>query len=279
MKKKGLTIFTITMLIFTLTITGCKKKEETKEQVKISIQGSTTVLPIMQKIAEVYMQKHSDVKIDVSGGGSGVGITAFIDGTTDIAMSSRKMKPVEIQRAKNKNIYVKEIEIAKDGIAVIVHPSNTISGLSIVELHDIYTGKIKSWKDVGGKNKPIVVVSRDTASGTYEVFDEKVLKNDKVRVDALMQASNAAVKGAVAGAEDSIGYIGISYISSDVKPIKVEGVEITKETAISGAYPISRPLYIYIKEDAQKLINDLIDFILCDEGQRIVEEVGFLPLK
>jgi phosphate transport system substrate-binding protein len=278
MIRKTILLIIVSMLILTMALYGCKKKEG-KEEVSISIQGSTTILPIMQKMAEVYMQKHPEAKLDVSGGGSGVGITAFLDGTTDIAMSSRKIKPEEVQKAKDKGIPIKEIEIARDGIAVIVHPSNPISGLTLEQLHDIYTGKAKTWKEFGGNGKPIVVVSRDTASGTYEVFDEKVLKNDRVKPDALMQASNVAVKGAVAGAEDSIGYIGLGYITSDVKPIKVNNIEVTKETVLSGEYPIARPLYLYIKEDSSQGIKNLIDFILSPEGQKIVEDVGFIPIK
>ncbi|MGQ9707242.1 MAG: PstS family phosphate ABC transporter substrate-binding protein [bacterium] len=277
--KTNLTLLTVISLTILIAFFGCKKKGVEQEQVSISIQGSTTVLPIMQRIAEVYMQKHPDIKIDVSGGGSGVGITAFIDGTIDIAMSSRKMKPEEVQNAKKKNINVKEVEIARDGIAVIVHPSNTITNITLAQLHDIYIGKTTNWKALGGNDKPIVVISRDTASGTYEIFNERVLMKDKVRSDSLMQASNSAVKGAVSGSEDAIGYIGFGYISDDVKAIKVENIEISKETVLSGTYPISRQLYIYLRDNSPKPIIDLVDFIIGPEGQKIVEEVGFIPIK
>ena len=276
MKLRVYNLITISVLIVLTTIYGCKKKDTTE----ISIQGSTTVLPIVQRVAEVYMSKNPDVSLSVSGGGSGVGITALLDGTTDIAMASRQMKDKEKATANKKGMKIKEVEIAMDGIAVIVHPSNSISEMTIDDIKSIYMeGGVSNWSKFGGEDKDIVVVSRDTASGTFEVFEKKVLGGEKVRADALLQASNVAVKNAVAGSEGAIGYMGIGYLGDEVKALLVNGVEPTEANVLSGEYPIARKLYLYIRGDASDDINAFVNFVLSDDGQRIVREVGYIPLK
>lgn len=276
MKLGVYNLITISVLIVLTTIYGCNKKDTTE----ISIQGSTTVLPIVQRVAEVYMSKNPDVSLSVSGGGSGVGITALLDGTTDIAMASRQMKDKEKATANKKGMKIKEVEIAMDGIAVIVHPSNSISEMTIDDIKSIYMeGGVSNWSKFGGEDKDIVVVSRDTASGTFEVFEKKVLGGEKVRADALLQASNVAVKNAVAGSEGAIGYMGIGYLGDEVKALLVNGVEPTEANVLSGEYPIARKLYLYIRGDASDDINTFVNFVLSDDGQRIVREVGYIPLK
>ena len=276
MKLRVYNLITISVLIVLTTIYGCKKKDTTE----ISIQGSTTVLPIVQRVAEVYMSKNPDVSLSVSGGGSGVGITALLDGTTDIAMASRQMKDKEKATANKKGMKIKEVEIAMDGIAVIVHPSNSISEMTIDDIKSIYMeGGVSNWSKFGGEDKDIVVVSRDTASGTFEVFEKKVLGGEKVRADALLQASNVAVKNAVAGSEGAIGYMGIGYLGDEVKALLVNGVEPTEANVLSGEYPVARKLYLYIRGDAPDDINAFVNFVLSEDGQRIVREVGYIPLK
>ncbi|RLC40341.1 MAG: phosphate ABC transporter substrate-binding protein [Candidatus Coatesbacteria bacterium] len=276
MKLRVYNLITISALIVLTTIYGCKKKDTTE----ISIQGSTTVLPIVQRVAEVYMSKNPDVSLSVSGGGSGVGITALLDGTTDIAMASRQMKDKEKATANKKGMKIKEVEIAMDGIAVIVHPSNSISEMTIDDIKSIYMeGGVSNWSKFGGEDKDIVVVSRDTASGTFEVFEKKVLGGEKVRADALLQASNVAVKNAVAGSEGAIGYMGIGYLGDEVKALLVNGVEPTEANVLSGEYPVARKLYLYIRGDAPDDINAFVNFVLSEDGQRIVREVGYIPLK
>ncbi|MGD9506268.1 MAG: PstS family phosphate ABC transporter substrate-binding protein, partial [Syntrophobacteraceae bacterium] len=163
------------------------------ESTSIRMDGSTTVLPIAQKVAEAYMKEHPDVTITVSGGGSGNGIKAIIDGTTDIADSSRFIKDQEVADAVAKGTYPVPFAIAYDCIVPIVHPSNTVKDLTVDQLKGIYTGAITNWKEVGGPDMEIVVISRDTSSGTYEVWEEKVLKKERVAASALLQASNGAV--------------------------------------------------------------------------------------
>lgn len=265
-------IFMILILSLITTLAYTENKE-------IVIQGSTTVLPIAQKCAEVFMQKHPEANISVRGGGSGTGIAALIEGICDIADSSRPIKEEEIKKAKENNINPVAHIIAKDGIAVIVHPTNPISKLTIDQVRDIYTGKISNWKQLGGKDQKIVVVSRDVASGTYECFNEIVLKKQRVRPDALLQASNMAVASTVKRTKGSIGYIGLGYINPSVKVLNINGVEATFDTVMKGIYPISRPLFMYTNGKPEGLVKEFIEFVLGPEGQKIVEKEGFVPIK
>ncbi len=246
---------------------------------KLVIQGSTTVLPIAQKAAEIFMKKNPHVNITVRGGGSGIGITSLLDGTCDIANSSRAVKITEIQKAQAKGLDLKPHVIAKDGIAVIVHPGNRVSGLNRKQIADIYTGKINSWSQVGGENIKIVVVSRDSASGTFEAFGELALGGAKVRPDALLQASNQAVASVVARTPGAIGYVGLGYLSDAVKAITVDGVEVTQANVLSGKYPLSRPLFMYTSGTPSGDVKNFLDFVMGIEGQKIVREEGFIPLK
>lgn len=279
--RKLIAALLILAVIFTVgSIMSCKKAEEKKGETKeITIVGSTTVLPVMQKAVEIYAQNNPDMKITLSGGGSGVGITSLLDGSCDIAMSSRPIKDEEKKQAEEKGLKLKEVEIGKDGITIVVHPSNIVPGMTKDQLRDIYTGKIKNWKEVGGPDLEIVVVSRDTSSGTFEEFNNKILNKEKMVDSALMQASNAAVRSAVAGAEGAIGYLGLGFVDSSVKPIKLDAIEASEETVRSLKYPLSRSLYLYLREDAAKPILGFVDFILSPEGQKLVKEEGYLPLK
>jgi len=255
-----------------------------KEENRLSIQGSTTVLPLAQPAAEEYMDLADmgllpEADITVRGGGSGVGIAALLDGTIDIANASRPIKPKEIEKAKAKGIEPFATVIAKDGIAVIIHPSNPVKGLSIDDLRAIYTGQISRWNEIGGETKPVVIISRDTASGTFETFKELALKGEKVRDDALMLASNQAVATTVAKTPGAIGYVGLGYLSDKVKVLEIDGVEPSEKTVVSGEYKLSRPLFMYTNGKPKGLAKKFIDFVLSLAGQRIVEDLGFVPLR
>jgi phosphate transport system substrate-binding protein len=245
----------------------------------IVIKGSTTVLPIAQKVAEAYMKENPDANISISGGGSGNGIKAIIDGTTDIADSSRFIKDKEVALAVEKNVYPVPFAVAYDCIVPIVHPGNKVANLTLDQLKGIYKGEIKNWKDVGGPDLKIVVVSRDTSSGTYEVWEEKVMKKERVYPGALLQASNGAVAQAVAKNRNAIGYIGLGYVNDAVKPLSADSIEGSAETTLNGTYPISRPLYMFTnkwpKEDVAKFLNYVTH---PNKGQKMVEEIGFVPL-
>lgn len=245
----------------------------------LRIDGSTTVLPIAQKAAEVYMKKHTDVKIYVSGSGSGTGIKSLIDGTTHIATSSREAKEKEIATAKEKGIILTPHKIALDGIVPIVHPTMKIDNLTLEQLRNIYNGNIKTWKELGGPDRPISVVSRDTSSGTYEVWEEKVLKGDKVRPDALLVASNGQAVQTVAKNKYSIGYIGIGYVDKSIKVLKVDGKTATYDSIRKAVWPISRPLFMYTNGQPTGEIEKFIKFMLSKEGQKIVNDVKYVSIK
>ncbi|RKX70791.1 phosphate ABC transporter substrate-binding protein [candidate division WOR-3 bacterium] len=266
---KGILGLTIILTLAWLPTTGAD----------LTLTGSTTVFPIIQAAAEEFMAKHPEVDITVRGGGSGVGIAALIDGICDIAMASRPMKTKEIKRARADGINPCETVIARDGLVIVVHPANPITSISTETLREIYTGKINSWKDVGGEGGTIVVISRDVASGTFEVFKKMVLKGKRVRADALMLASNKAVAQTVAQTPGAIGYIGLGYLSPHLKALKVDGVMPDAETISSGKYRLARPLFLYTNGKPRGLAKRFIDFILSPSGQKIVKETGYLPVR
>ncbi|QPM66858.1 phosphate ABC transporter substrate-binding protein [Atribacter laminatus] len=247
---------------------------------KLNVSGSTTVLPIMQIIAEEFMNQNPEVDITVSGGGSGVGIAALIDKIANVAMSSRKIKAEELDKAVAKGLSVQEFEIAKDAITVIVSPANTMMNqIDSHTLKQIYTGAITNWKDLNGEDKPIVVISRDTNSGTFEVFNEHILKKDQLAPTVLMLASNRAILDEVGNNPEAIGYVGLGYVTDQVKGLLLDGVEPTKENALNGSYSISRGLYLYTPDIPQGVTKDFIDYFFSEEGQTIVEEEGFIRIK
>ncbi len=245
----------------------------------IVIKGSTTVLPIAQKVAEAYMKEHPDVRISISGGGSGNGIKALIDGTTDIGDSSRFIKSNEVALAVKNGAYPVPFAVAYDCIVPVVHPSNSLINLTMAQLKAIYKGEIKNYKEVGGPDRKIVVISRDTSSGTYEVWENKVMKKERVYPGALLQASNGAVAEAVSKNKNAIGYIGLGYVNKNVKPLMVNRIIGSEATTLNGTYPISRPLYMFTrgwpKGDIVKFINYVIH---PDKGQKNVAAAGFVPL-
>jgi phosphate transport system substrate-binding protein len=245
----------------------------------LRIDGSTTVLPIAQKAAEVFMKKHADTRVFVSGSGSGTGIKALVDGTTDIATSSREAKEKEFASAKGKGVSLTGHKVALDGIVPVVHPSMKLDNVSMEQLRDIYNGKIKSWKELGGPDRPISVVSRDTSSGTYEVWEEKVLKGDKVRADALLVASNGQAVQTVAQNRFAIGYIGIGYVDKSIKVLSVNGKTASPASVRDNSWPIARPLFMYTNGKPAGTIAKFIDFVLSADGQKIVNEVKYVSIK
>jgi phosphate transport system substrate-binding protein len=245
---------------------------------KLTIQGSTTVLPIAQAAAEAYMDNNPDADITVRGGGSGTGIAALIDGATDIADASRPMKDKEVKTAREKGVSPVAHIVARDGIAVVVHPDNPIDAITIESIKAIYTGEISRWDDMGGKGS-IVVVSRDAASGTFEAFNELALHKAKLTDEALMLASNLEIARTVAQTPGAIGYIGLGYLTDNVKALTVEGIMPSEKTVNDDSYPLARPLFMYTNGDPKGLAKGLIDFIMSGPGQEIVKEAGFVPVK
>ena len=270
------TIIALSVAAFAAAFFGCSKSNEKS---RVVIKGSTTVLPITQKAAEAFREVDKSISITIEGSGSGNGIKAILDGTCDIANSSRAMKDKELKAADEKGLKIKEYTVALDMIVPVVHPSNTVKNLTLDQLKAIYDGSISNWKQVGGKDESIVIISRDTSSGTYEVWSELALKKADVRKDALLQASNGAVVSAVAGNPKAIGYVGYGYLTDTIKPLNVNGVEGNVDNGKSGKFPISRGLYKYVNENKfSPEAKKFMDYVMGPEGQKIVKEAGFIPV-
>ncbi|MDD3043445.1 MAG: PstS family phosphate ABC transporter substrate-binding protein [Methanosarcinaceae archaeon] len=249
----------------------------------ISVKGSDTVLPVAQYEAEQFMASYKNRDIAVTGGGSGVGIAALIDGEIDIAAASRNMKDAEFENAEAKGITPLKHVIAWDGISVVVNQENPVSELSFDQLRRIYNGSFSNWQEVGGEDRPIAVISRDSSSGTYEYFKETVLLGDEYRPDALTQPTTGAIVGEISLNPNAIGYIGVAYLDESLKALSVDGGEGFRypdsENIISGQYPLARPLFFYTDGEPSGLTKEFIDFVLSAEGQELVQEVGYFPVK
>ena len=282
MVKKGLVVFII--LMFSVSAFAGQKKNS------IQIKGSDTMVNLGQAWAEKYMEKNPGDFVAVTGGGSGTGLSSLLSGTCDIAMSSRNIKEKEITLAKQKGIEPFEIKVALDGLAVVINPANSIDKLTLYQLASIFTGGVTNWKELGGKDKKIVVLSREVNSGTHVYFKEHVLrKNDpnskeEFSPGALMLSSSQAIADEVAGNSSAIGYYGMGYISKKQKPVaiakdeKSEYVESTIENVLNGKYPISRPLLLYTNGEPQGMVKKFTDFVLSKEGQDIVLATDFVPI-
>lgn len=244
----------------------------------IVIKGSTTVLPVAQGTLEAYMKANPGVQMSLSGGGSGEGIKALIDKTTDIATSSREIKKEEIALAEKKGVKPVAHVVAVDAIIPVVNPKNKVNNLSIDQLSQIYQGKITNWKEVGGEDLKIVVISRDSSSGTFESWDHFVMKKAKVTPRAQMLASNGALVTAVAKNRYAIAYLGIGYVNKSVKPLQVNGITASIQTAMSKEYPFSRELYMYTNGEPEGQMAKYIAFVKSADGQKIVAKEGFVPL-
>ncbi|MBI9086987.1 MAG: phosphate ABC transporter substrate-binding protein [Desulfobacterales bacterium] len=246
---------------------------------RLVIKGSTTVLPIAQKAVEAYMKENPEVKISLSGGGSSNGIKALLDGSTDIASASRFIKDKEVKMAGEKGVYPVPFAVAYDSIIPVVNPGNPMTEITTAQLKDIYTGKVTNFNQFGGPDLKIVVNSRDTSSGTYETWEGKVMAKERVTPRAQVMASNGAVVQAVSNNKYAIGYIGIGYVNSSVKPLKVNGIEGSEKTTLDGSYPISRPLFMFTNGWPKGDTLDFINFVLSPKkGQNFVAESGYVRL-
>lgn len=275
MKKKILAgVMAAVMLIGAVALTGCGSETDANSVV---IAGSTSVQPLSETMAQVYMENNPDVTIEVQGGGSGQGIKSIQEGIADIGSLSREVK--EDEAASVADEYV----IAKDGVAVVVNTDVTVDNLTIEQIKGIYTGEIKNWSEVGGDDKDIVVVSREEGSGTRGAFTEitGVAEDDvdNTTTDALIQSSTGAVKETVSTTPASIGYVSLGALDDAVKAVKVEDVEATVDNVLSGEYKIQRPFVYVVNDQMTDAAKAFIDFALSDEGQVIVEENGFIPVK
>lgn len=255
----------------------------------IENKGSDTLVNLALAWAEAYGKLHPEVRISVTGGGSGTGIAAMINGTVDIANASREMKPEEIAAARANGFSPVEFVVARDAIAVVVHPSNPVSALTLRQISDIYTGKITNWKELGGEDRPIVLLSRESNSGTYVYFLENVVRlgDSKSKLlfssETLLMPSSQGISTEVRQNPNAIGYDGLGYVTADQKVLAVARdaggpyVRPAVATVNAGTYPISRPLYMYTPHEPAGQVKAYLDWIL-SEGQPLITELGFVPL-
>ena len=281
--------FVVASLLLAMTILTnvCYAKDAHSIQVK----GSDTMVNLVQAWAEDFMCKNPEIFVAVTGGGSGTGFSALIGNGCDIAMTSRTIKAKEIELAGQKGIHPKEYRVALDGLAVVVNQKNPVSQLTLDQLADIFTGRVKNWKAVGGSDAKIVVLSREVNSGTHVYFKEHVLRKgdaaskEEYSPDALLLPSSQAIADEVLQNPDAIGYYGMGYIGKDHKALSIAKdktagfVYPTVDAVVSGSYPISRPLFLYTDEKEKPETKQFIEYILSDKGQEMVSKLDFVPLK
>jgi len=245
----------------------------------IVVDGSTTVGPIAKALRDYFREVHPEVTVTVGESGSGIGATALINGTCDVADMSRFMKDTEFRAAVEKKVLPVAHAIAMDGIAVVVHPSNPVERLTLAQLRDIYSGKIKNWHDVGGPDLEMVKVSRDTNSGTYETFESLVMAGTALASDTEHVGSNGQARTRVTTTPAAIGYVGLGFVKG-LKALAIDGVRPTKQTVATGEYPISRPLFMFTNGYPKPgtALHAFVTAYLTREGQAIVESVGFVPV-
>ena len=272
-----------TLLIAVITASllgsGCidNKDAGTQEHaMKLQVAGSTTVLPIAEECARVFMENNPGSKIYVSGGGSSHGVKAVADGTINIGDASRDMKDSE--RASYPDLVTHAI--AKDGVAIVVHPESPVNGLTMQELRSIYTGEITNWLDLGGEDAEIMVVSREEGSGTRDCFEQAVLAPTKEEITdhAIIQDSNGKTRTTVAGNKHAIGFLSLGYVNSDIRAVSLDGTDPTIGNIRSGDYAISRTLWMITDGAPDADEQTFIDFVLSEDGQGIVSEVHFIPV-
>jgi len=237
---------------------------------RIEIAGSTSVQPVAEKLAAEYMKKHPDVKINVQGGGSGLGIRTAQQGIVNIGTSSKALKPEEKDD-------LKEYVIGKDGIVIAVNKENPIEDLTKEQLKDIFSGKIRNWKEIGGPDAEIHVVVREEGSGTRSSFQSLVMGDAKIRSDAIVQGSTESVKQTVKQDPYAIGFVSMSHMSDDVKAIKVDGVEPSEKTVADGSYPLVVPFVFLTKGEPTGVVKDFIKWVFSPEGQNIIRSEKVVP--
>lgn len=276
-------------VMLSVVVTAGGVSAEPKGSLKIA--GSTTVLPLSQIWAESFMMKYPQARISVSGGGSGTGISMLMNGTCNVANASRAATKKEIDTARSRNSKLVETKLAKDGLAIVVNSSNNVKNLTMAQLQGIYSGKIDNWKEVGGDSgRGIVAVGRDTSSGTYGFFQEAVLKGGSYLKGMLSMPSNAAIVQAVSQSKDAIGYVGIAYAEKAAEQGKVDVLSIsrkkgqrgqrpTRQAIDNNTYPLFRYLYVYTLGAPKGLAGDFLKYATSSEGQKLVRQSGYEPLK
>ena len=281
--KKNITLV-VSLLIIAALVSACggtstpgaPVTDPTTDNSTISVSGSTTVQPLAEKLSEAFMTENTGIRIDVQGGGSSVGVKAAGQGTSDIGMASREIKESESAEFPKLNVVV----IARDGIAIVANADVTVSDLTVEQVRDIFSGKITNWKDLGGEDENIIVVSREEGSGTRGAFEELVMGKDAlITASAILQPSNGSIRTTVSTTPYSIGYMSFGYLDDTIKAISIGGIAPTEPNAADGSYPIVRPLNMLTNGEPTGAVKAFLDFILSDAGQKLVVEDGYIPVK
>ncbi len=282
------------LILFCLLCAGCASQAESSSDSSSSLyienKGSDTIVNLALAWAEAYQTVNPDVRISVTGGGSGTGLASLVNGTVDIANASRQIKDEEAEAVRATGVDPVEFVIARDAIAIIVNPENPVNELTLQQISDIYSGKINNWLEVGGEDRPIVRLSRETNSGTHVYFLETVLRlGDKesttlFSMDTLLLPSSEVISAEVRENPNAIGYDGLGYVTADLKVIAVAADETTPyilpsaATVTSGEYPIARDLYMYTAGEPTGHVKEYLAWLFTDAAQAIVEELGFVPI-
>jgi len=271
------------MAVISLGCSGSEKKSETQNQ--LLIKGSDTMVHLGSSWAEAFMNMHKDIEVSITGGGSGTGIAALLNGTTDICMASREIKDKEMKMAAEKNISPREFVVARDGIAVVVNPANPLNEATVEQIGKIYTGQYTNWNQLGGPDQDIIILSRESSSGTYVFFQEHVLGKKDYTPNARLMPATASIIQTVKADKWAIGYVGLGYALEAGEEVKILAVDDgsgpvlpNMETVKSGAYSISRPLYLYTNGNPAGLAKEFIDFCMDPQGQQIVERTGYIKV-
>lgn len=265
-----------------------RRRPAPDDSTSLTIKGSDTMVYLVMLWAEAFTQSQPHLEISVTGGGSGTGFAALLNGTTDLCATSRSMRPHERELATKAGIDPVEFLVARDGLAVVVHPSNPVPALSIEQLRRIYTGVYRNWREVGGEDRPILALSRDTSSGTYVFFEEHVLLKQDFRADARLLPATSAIVQATAKDAGAIGYVGLGFAVEAGESVKLVPIRRSAESAaippsredvLSGEYSIARPLYLIASGPPRGVVREFIDFCLSPQGQAIVGRTGYVATR
>ncbi len=255
-------------LVVMFAVQGCKRNGNAM----ITLAGSTAFQPFAEKLAEKYMETNKDVRINVQGGGSAVGVQSALSGAANIGMADLLKLPPDASALTS-------ITVAKDGIAIVVQPQNPLRELTSIQARDVFSGKIANWKDLGGADQPIHVISREEGSGTRRSFDTLVLGEEKLAPGALFQNSNGTIREAVASDPFAIGYVSIGLVNDKVKEVSLNGVAPSNENVKKGTYPLSRPVFFLVKGEPTEGAKKFIDYVLSEESQKLLEKEGLIAAK
>ena len=298
MNKKILLVLAVAIvaiLVWKMTSSGSNdenvnlgRKGKTATTETINIDGSNTMVHLVTEWSQAYMLKHPEIKIIVTGNGSGTGLASLIQGNIHLCASSRPIKPKEVEDAKKKNIIPVEFAVAKDAISIIINPGNPLNELTMEQLKKLYTGSIADWKMLAGNNVKVQPLSRESSSGTYEYFMEHVLKKEDFAKRTMMLPATSGVISTVAADNGAIGYVGIGYAHEAADKVKIVAIKQdadspaiapSEKSVLDGSYPISRDLYFYADGNPTGAVKDFVDFCLSPEGQDLVEKAGFVAIK